>query len=44
MDTSQIVLSKPDGYKNTNTNATKKIEPEPQTYFEWIKDFVYSFY
>ena len=44
MDTSQIVLSKPDGYKNTNASETKKVEPEVKTYFGMLIDFVYSFY
>lgn len=44
MDTSQIVLAKPDGYKNTNTSETKKVEPEVKTYLSYIIDFLYSFY
>ena len=45
MDTSQIVLSKPDGYKNTSTSESKKIEaPKEKTYLSYIIDFLYSFY
>lgn len=45
MDTSQIVLAKPDGYKNTSTSETKKVEePKEKTYFGMLIDFLYSFY
>ena len=42
MDTSQIVLSKPEGYKNISTSKT--IPPKEIGYIECIKKYIYSFF